>query len=104
MAILRVGKPRRHFARKDCVADSFRPGPRFRERAEGHGRDLAGTMALLAALLKNRQDLFVEGGRCGSCSRCRRNPENSANEPGTPRTCRDTLSSRNGAFLLRPFL
>src|SRR6185436_6809888 len=66
MTVLRVREPRRHLAFDDAVPDGSRPRPRALIIQQRHRADLAWPMAVLAVLLKNRQDVFRKGHR-----RCR---------------------------------
>ena len=60
-----VEMPRRHVAVRDALADRLRPRTRFFVGDERHRRRRALVMAGLAALLKNRRDVFRERRRCG---------------------------------------
>src|SRR5579864_4905989 len=93
MSISRIGEPRRHFARHYSIADGLGPGPGFRIGAERHGRDLARTVAFLASILEDRQDVFVKLGRRLCCAGSKQDP--GASERAMPRTYRDTPWSRN---------
>src|SRR5580693_1903474 len=60
MTISRVRKPWRHLARDNRGPDRLRPGTGVLISQQRHGRQLSGTVAALAALLQNRQHVFVE--------------------------------------------
>src|SRR5262249_18823690 len=55
-----IGVPWGHHAPQDLFANRARPWARLLEAHEGHRPNLAGTMAGLAALLKNRHDVLGE--------------------------------------------
>src|SRR5213593_2080434 len=55
-----IGVPWRHRAPQDLFANRPRPWAHLLETHEGHRRNLAGAMAGLAALLKNRHDVLSE--------------------------------------------
>src|ERR1700685_247975 len=87
-----IREPGRHFSREHLPANRLGPGARVGIRQKGHGRDLAGTMALLAMLLKNGKDVFVEKW----LRERRRNDCRQASEPGKQRIYRGNSGNRNG--------
>src|SRR5215469_16990480 len=64
MPDLGVRKPGRHLSHAYGSLHCLSPGARLLVTEEGHRRRLAGTMACLAMLLQNRQDIPVESYRC----------------------------------------
>jgi hypothetical protein len=71
LADVRVGAPRRHLSRHNLLLDGARPRPGIIVGNERHRRDRAGTMALDAAVVQNRGDVFGESGRRGNNQRRR---------------------------------
>jgi hypothetical protein len=75
--VLRIGEPGRHFLGNDVFANGFRPRPRILVREQGEGRDLAGTVALLAMFLPDRGSVLMmrDRGRRGYAGRaCEASP------------------------------
>ena len=58
----RVGKPRRHHSALNRFRDSRRPWPRLLVGHQRHGCDFTRTMATLAVVLEEGQDVFIESG------------------------------------------
>ena len=55
-----IGEPRRHLPAFDLALDGTRPRPRVAEGQERHRRHLSGSMAGLAILLEDGEDVFAE--------------------------------------------
>ena len=60
MSVARIGEPGRHFARDHRSRIALAQGRVSRVSEERHGRDFARTVALLAMLLEDRKNVFVE--------------------------------------------
>src|SRR5579862_476224 len=65
MAIFRIRKPWRHFFSDHCGLNRFGPRACVGVSEQRHRRNLARSMTGLAVLLQNREDVFLERGRCG---------------------------------------
>lgn len=61
----RVGKPRRHHFGFNRFRDDRRPLPSLLIRHQGHGSDFAGAVTTLAMVLKDGENISVEGGMSG---------------------------------------
>ncbi len=61
VAVSRIGEPGRHLAAQHRGPDRLRPGPRALISQQRHRADLARTMAGLAVLLQDRQDILIKG-------------------------------------------
>src|SRR5438067_221706 len=62
MAHLRIGEPGRHLPAGDRSLDRLGPRTRVRIAEQRKGRHFTGTVASLAILLQNRQDVLTKGG------------------------------------------